>query len=228
MIADAIGSPDPSEMFLPTTPAFLPEEVAAVKGWVEAGGSLLLIVDHMPFPGAAADLASAFGVELMNGFAIVWSDWDPLVFRRGDGTLRAHDITDGRRPAERVDTVVTFVSGSAFRATGANVCPLLVFGPGVVSYNPDKAWRFDDSTPRVPVEGWLQGAALEAGRGRVAIFGEAAMFAAQLQGPDRQPVGMNSPEAPQNLQMLLNTVHWLARASGYTRPSDCESGPAVP
>src|SRR5688572_5488843 len=31
--------------------AFTDEEVRAVSDWVKAGGSLFLIVDHMPFPG---------------------------------------------------------------------------------------------------------------------------------------------------------------------------------
>jgi hypothetical protein len=48
------------------------------------------------------------------------------------------------------------------------------------------------------------------GRGRVAVFGEAAMFSAQLAGPERRPMGMNAPEAPQNPRFLLNLVRWLA------------------
>ena len=51
----------------------------------------------------------------------------------------------------------------------------------------------------------------EYGKGRVAVFGEAAMFSAQLAGPERRPVGMNKPEAPQNPQFLLNLIHWLTR-----------------
>ena len=42
-----------------------------------------------------------------------------------------------------------------------------------------------------------------------AIFGEAAMFTAQLQGPEKNPMGMNQPSAKQNPQFLLNTIHWL-------------------
>jgi len=50
---------------------------------------------------------------------------------------------------------------------------------------------------------------LQYGKGRVVIFGEAAMFTAQLQGPDRRPMGMNQPTAKQNPQFLLNVIHWL-------------------
>jgi hypothetical protein len=52
------------------------------------------------------------------------------------------------------------------------------------------------------------------GKGRVAVFGEAAMFSAQLGGPNRIPVGMNSPDADQNYRLLLNVMHWLTRAKG--------------
>jgi hypothetical protein len=62
----------------------------------------------------------------------------------------------------------------------------------------------------VPGAGLLQGAVLSHGRGRVAVFGEAAMFSAQLAGPNRNPMGMNAPHARQNPQFLLTVVHWLA------------------
>jgi hypothetical protein len=219
VVVNPLADADLERWELPTTPAFSPDEISAVRGWVDSGGSVLLVADHMPFPGAVSDLGRAFGVEMMNGFAIVETEWDPLVFRRDDATLRSHPITDGRQPAGRVDWAVTFVSGHAFRAIDERVCPLLVLRPGVVSINMDRAWHFDDATPRVDVEGWLQGAALEVGAGRVAIFGEAAMFAAQLVGPGRRKVGMNDPSAGQNLQLLRNTLGWLSRAPGFSAPS---------
>ncbi|MEX0692164.1 MAG: DUF4350 domain-containing protein [Gemmatimonadales bacterium] len=228
IVVNALADRDVDHWVLPTSPAFTPEEVAAVRAWVTDGGSLLLIADHMPFPGAAADLGRAFGVEFMNGFAIIEAEWDPLVFRRSRATLRAHPITNGRRSGERVDSAVTFVAGQAFRATDELVCPLLVFGAGVVSINMERAWQFDDATPRVLVEGWLQGAAVEVGGGRVAIFGEAAMFAAQRVGPRQQPVGMNGPAANQNLQLLLNTLRWLARAPGLEATASAERPPRCP
>jgi hypothetical protein len=210
VVVNALADRDVNNWVLPTSPAFTPDEVRVVRDWVHEGGSLLLVADHMPFPGAAMELGRAFGVEFMNGFAIVESDWDPLVFRRADGTLREHPITIGRGAGEQVSTAATFVSGQAFRAIDERVRPLLVFGPGVVSINMARAWVFDADTPRVDVEGWLQGAAVEAGAGRVAIFGESAMFAAQLVGARRVPTGMNSPIARENLQLLLNTMRWLS------------------
>ncbi len=217
VIVNAVASTEETAWSLPTSPAFTTVETEAVRQWVERGGSLLFIADHMPFPGAMAALARTFGIEFLNGFAIRWHDWDPLVFHRADTSLPAHPVTDGRHPGERIEHAVTFVAGSAFRALKSARCvsPLLVLGHGVMSYQPDRAWQFVEATPHVPVEGWLQGATLEPGRGRVAIFGEAAMFAAQLTGAKDTRVGMNSPQASYNLQLLFNTLHWLSRAPGY-------------
>ena len=56
----------------------------------------------------------------------------------------------------------------------------------------------------------------EIARGRVALFGEAAMFTAQRAGPELAPVGMNAPAAAQNAQLALNLVRWLT-ADGDSR-----------
>ena len=54
----------------------------------------------------------------------------------------------------------------------------------------------------------LQGAAIRKGQGRVAAFGEAAMFTAQVY-EEEGPTGMNHPGAAQNAQFVLNVLHWL-------------------
>jgi hypothetical protein len=77
---------------------------------------------------------------------------------------------------------------------------------------PIVAWQFSDSTATVAGDGLLQGAALAFGRGRVAVFGEAAMFTAQRKGEESVPMGMNAPAASQNAQFVLNVVHWLVRS----------------
>ena len=46
-------------------------------------------------------------------------------------------------------------------------------------------------------------------KGRVAVFGEAAMFTAQLNVWASTKMGMNGPIADQNPQFLLNVMHWL-------------------
>jgi len=195
---------------LPTPSAFTPAEIDAVRAWVERGGALLLIADHMPFGGAAHDLAAAFGFETTNDFAFEHEQRGTMAFRRSDGSLAGHAITDGDRPGARVDSVVTF-TGEALRAP-PGATSLLNLRPGTISLEPDTAWAFRDDTPRVDVGGWSQGAVARVGQGRVAVFGEAAMFSAQLAGPQRVPMGMNAPVAAQNPRFLLNLMLWLAGA----------------
>lgn len=204
----------------PTPSAFTPEEISAVHAWVMDGGSLLLIADHMPLAGAAAALAAAFDVSFTDGFAVpaftTAAGRDsaltiPTLFRSVDGTLAPHPIVRGRDASEVVTQVRSF-TGQAFRGrdgTPQGLDPVLVLPADYVSLEPRIAWRFDASTPVRRVGGWLQGATLRPGRGRVALFGEAAMFSAQVNGPTRRPMGMNAPLAEQNAQFVLNVLHWL-------------------
>ncbi len=208
VIANALAERNSRNWSLPTPSAFSDAEIAAVGSWVKGGGSLLLIVDHMPFPGAVDNLARALGVQFSNGFAATDPPKQgPDFFERAAGNLLNHPITSGRNKAEQVDRIATF-SGSAFRVDRP-VEPLVVLGASWISRMPKVAWEFTPDTPQIPVKGWFQGAVLRSGKGRVAVFGEAAMFTAQLTGPNRAPVGMNAPTAPQNFQFLLNVMHWL-------------------
>ena len=117
--------------------------------------------------------------------------------------------TSGRNPSENVDSVATFW-GQGFRSSIPGASGLFLFGQHVVSYNPDTAWRFNQHTPVIPIQGWLQGVALIYGKGRALILGEAGMLSAQVVGPGRVPMGMNSPLGKQNPQFILNAMHWLS------------------
>ena len=209
VIANALAERNREDWSLPTPSAFSDKEMAAVRDWVKAGGSLFLIADHMPCAGAAEKLGAAFGFKFSNGYAMnEKARGGPMIFRKSDGTLRDHPITRGRIAAEKIEAVATF-TGSAFQAD-KGVQPILVFGPDVTSFLTKVAGEFPPDTPRVPVSGWLQGAVLKFGKGRVAVFGEAAMFSAQLAGPNRRPMGMNAPVAAENPKFLLNIMHWLS------------------
>jgi hypothetical protein len=179
--------------------------------WVHAGGSLLLIADHMPLAGHAEALAAAFGVRFQNGFAFDAKRNGQVTFRRSDGSLTASIIANGRGTAERVDSVTTF-TGQAFRVDPAVKSePLLVLPDGYTLWLPEVAFKFSDSTPRISAANLLQGAIVYHGQGRVGVFGEAAMFSAQLGGPDRRPLGMNAPEGRENCRFALNLLHWLSK-----------------
>lgn len=207
---------------LPTPSAFDKDEIAAVRDWVRRGGSLLLISDHMPFPGAMGDLAEVFGVHMMNGFAMqnverVRREAEAgtagprfgndsvgngiFVHTRKSGALSIHPITRG------IDSVKVF-TGQGFRIDRG--APVITIKTDVVMLMPTVAWQFSDSTPRTSARGLLQGAAITFGAGRVAVFAEAAMFSAQITGPNRAPMGMNDPAASQNPRFLLNVLHWLS------------------
>jgi len=215
VIANAlVADGDEAETALPTYSAFTQSEIVALEHWVSRGGSLFLIADHMPWPGAAEDLGRAFGVQMTNSFATdAGCADDEFLFERGNGSLGRHQITDGRSDGERIDYVRTF-TGQAFWLTVPGE-PILLLKPGSVVLLPSRAWEFHPDTPRIPGDGLLQGAVLEHGRGRAAVFGEAAMFSAQVSGAEKRPMGMNMPSAGQNAQFLLNIMHWLARQTPH-------------
>jgi hypothetical protein len=211
VIANAQPSDDPWDRYpIPTPSAFTNTEIEATRQWVERGGALLLIADHMPLAGAAAKLASAFGFTFHDGFATapttrgsaVRTTMDRLaVFQKRDSTLRPHAISSD------IDHIRTF-TGQAFQSPQA-AQPLLIVPRDWIMLLPTRAWQFTDSTRTIPVGGWHQAATLSLGAGRIAVFGEAAMFSAQRAGPDRRPMGFNAPGAEHNAQFTLNTLHWL-------------------
>jgi hypothetical protein len=213
VIANPLHERNAGDWSPPNPSAFRRAEIAALRAWVEQGGALFLIVDHPPFPGAAGELARAFGVGFRNGYARAghWGRGKPDTFEPGTG-LRDSAVTRGRADNETITRVVTF-TGSAFKPPGG-ATPVLVFGAGSVSVERRSAPGVPPGEDEVPIAGWCQGAVMKVGKGRVAVFGEAAMFSAQLAGPKKQPMGMNAPEAKQNHQLLLNVMHWLTRAEG--------------
>jgi hypothetical protein len=192
-----------------------PTRDRCVQSWVQGGGSLLLIADHMPLAGVASKLASAFGVEFNDGFAVAGFEDEksrdaafgiPTIFSIDTRTLLSHPITEGRTEKESVTSIRSF-TGQAFQAP-ESAQPLMVLPEDFVLLMPEEAWEFTPDTKTIPVGGWLQGAVMPFGSGRAAFFGEAAMFSAQLS--DNSPMGMNAPMAEQNFQFVLNVMHWLS------------------
>jgi len=209
VIANALHKSNVRSWALPTPSAFTEKEISAVEDWVSSGGALLLIADHMPFPGAARDLAAAFGFKFNNGYAFAPSQGKRCTrFSRQDGSLKEHPITRGLTPDEKIDFVGSF-TGQAFQGP-PQAEPLLVFGRSSYSLMPQRAGEFTAETPKISVEGRLQGAVREYGKGRIAVFGEAAAFTAQLSGRQKYEMGMNHPDAKQNYRFVLNVMHWLS------------------
>ncbi len=208
VISNALNERNIEDWSLPTPSAFAREEIEAVSRWVEAGGALFLIADHMPMGGAAEELAAKFGFLFYNGFAFQEDTQGNAVFSIKGGTLKDHSVVRGRNTGESVDRVVSFM-GQAFEIP-ADAEPLMVFAKNGKQLLPQTAWEFEKDTKQMAIKGFAQGAVMKHGGGRLAAFGEAAMFTSQLAGPNERPVGMTSPEASQNQQFLLNIMHWLS------------------
>jgi hypothetical protein len=220
IIANALDA-DRHDWTPPFRDAFTDKEVQVIKQWVSEGGSLFLIADHIPFPKAAESLSLAFGFAFSNGHV------DKATFRIDDGSLGKHLITKPMKSVDQnyiesdiysssVKPVTTSIKqvrtfgGSAFQAPKA-AQTLLVLGKGSSSLLPEIPFQVDSETPRISMEGWSQGAVLEFGDGRLAVFSEAMMFTSQIYMPTGEKHGLVSKGAQQNEQFLINVMHWLTR-----------------
>ena len=191
----------------------------------------MLIADHAPFGASAADLAQRFGVDMGGGFVADrensvrtrlpatsragYSRDAPtlLVFSAENGLLGDHTIVRGRNANERVGTVIAFTGQSLSVPNGAAV--LMKLGAGAVEVAMREEMQALQSGKQVgrSAAGRAQGIAMTFGKGRVAMFGEAAMFSAQLarDGAYTVKMGMNA-EGGDDRQFALNVMRWLARA----------------
>jgi len=205
VIANALHPDNQNQWSLPTPSAFTDDEITAVNEWVKNGGSLFLIADHMPFPGAAEKLAESFAVKFYNGFAMKKKGNNKDIFTTKRG-LQQNSLTNGRNEAEKITSLQSF-AGQAFQIP-ETAQPVIKFNEEYQILLPQTAWEFTKETPAIAATNMVQGAYFTYGQGQVVVFGEAAMFTAQIAG-GKNKVGMNTPSASQNAQFLLNTVHWL-------------------
>jgi len=191
-------------------PAFSEEECKTVEEWIRGGGSLLLIADHAPYGAAAEILSKRFSVNMSNGDTIDPSHHDPetgeegsILFSRKNGLLKDHSITRGRNPSEKIHRVLTF-NGQSLKGPEGSTSFLSLA---------DTAIDIDSEKSKTSAAGRTQGIALEFGKGRIVILGEAAMLTAQIyQTPDLGfgYAGMNRYDTD-NKQLAINIMHWLSR-----------------
>ena len=158
---------------LPNPSAFTAQEVKEINQWVNEGGRLFLVADHMPFGGAAFNLAESFGFEFSNGFARLKKEGNHTdYFSLQNERLKEHPMLEGE-----IQSVTTF-TGSAF--TYPEEAELILrFKEGDISLEPEIAWQFADTTKTIDLENYAQGAVMNYGKGKLAVFGEAAMFTAR-------------------------------------------------
>ncbi|WP_128755265.1 DUF4350 domain-containing protein [Aquimarina sediminis] len=207
VISNALSQNSRPPFVAPTETAFSTQEIENLRQWVKKGGSLFLIADHMPFAGAAANLARVFGFEFYDGFVFDANDKGIFDFTRENKMLPNSKIINGRNKSESVNSVRTF-TGQGFKIP-KEASSILSFKKEFNVFVTDTMWVFNENTPMFSAENLSQGAVREYGKGKVAVFGEAAMFTAQIAGRDRIKVGMNTKEASENYQLLLNLIHWL-------------------
>lgn len=213
IIANALGGPDDTPDA--TLAAFTDAECDAVREWVRAGGSLLLIADHNPAASAAEALARRFGVGMSKGLTYDESRYFKpegaksfIEFTNGDGLDSTHPIIKGRNDAERVSRVVSF-AGQSLEGPPGSVA-LLKLSDTAMDLS------FPDRKNRVTAARRAQALALTFGRGRVVVAGEAGMLTAQVitdnsgGAPRERRLGMNTAGVD-NCQLALNLMHWLSR-----------------
>jgi len=194
--------------------AFEAEEIATLAAWVSEGGSAWIVADHSPAADASRKLAAAFGVTMTTWWAEDEQHADPetrnpatIVFSREDGRLADHPILNGRDDSERIDRVMTF-TGTALQPGPAGRA-LLPLSATAREY----PFRVSREAQGRSAAGLAQAVALEYGKGRVVVMGEAAALTAQrIQPPGAAPylMGINRP-GTNNQQFALNIAHWLMR-----------------
>ena len=154
--------------------------------WVKNGGALLLIADHAPFGGAAAALASRFGVDMSKGYTFdpenaVAGSPTQLIFSRDNKLLGNHPILEGRNENERIKLLRSFTGQSLKGPEGST---------GILNLANTATDRptFAAETS-VSAAGRAQAVAFKFGKGRVLVQGEAAMLSAQSLGSAKPPDG---------------------------------------
>ena len=192
----------------PIPSAFTPQECTAIEQWVSAGGSLLLIADHAPIGAASRELAQRFGVEMSDGFVRdeensrpTRSSW--LRFSRANGLLGDHPILQGRNSGERVNRIETFAGQALKSSSGVSLLKLSLEARVYPARNsPDQDSR--------PATGGSQGLALQHGKGRTVVLGEAAAWTSQSFPSESSGVILGMSASNDNQKMVLNIMHWLS------------------
>jgi hypothetical protein len=155
--------------------------------------------------GAAAEiLAKRFAIDMSKGYTDDASSKDrelgDILFSRENKLLGDHAITRGRNSRERINRVVTF-TGQSLKGPAESTVLLKLPATAIDTFPQTKTSQ--------PAAARAQGLAMNFGKGRVVILGEAGMLSAQIDNKGRV-FGMNYP-ATDNRQLALNIMHWLSR-----------------
>lgn len=200
VIANALHAKNVDHWSRPIFPAFTAAEIEVIRDWVAHGGHLFLIADHMPFAGAVANLALAFGFTLFDGFAYCKPNQKFDIFSLENGMLEQHALN------KDIDSIVSF-TGHAFRIP-EDAISIITLDSSYKLLMPETAWEFSRDMEMLPAGGLSQLAYSNYGSGKIIMAGKAAMFTAQKAGAVR--FGLNAAFAPNNLTLLLHLLKWLS------------------
>lgn len=201
---------DQENWSLPARSAFTHQEIEILRQWVFDGGSLFLVTDHMPCGGSVQQLAATFGINVINGFALR-KDGKAEIFSKDRNTLLPNEITNGA--TTEIDSIMCWGGTGFIVPSSAHIISML--NEEYAIYLPIDANQIKRpipvDMPQISGRGFANGAYLKFGKGRVVVFGDGALFSAQLHGINSEKRGMNHSFAKQNAQLLRNIVHWLSQ-----------------
>ncbi len=198
-------------------------EIYVLNNWVRKGGSLFVITDHDNL--AIDELLHSFSVE--TGEVVATTDSSHgrrmtdgtnnpsnILFSSKDKLLGSHPIIHGRNQLEKIQNVETYAGRVVVAPPGSK--PLLILSNSSIDYMVvDPAQRIITREPIKTRGTRTHGVALEFGKGKVVVVGEAAMLTAQLWPPDFMPreEGLRSLSGD-NKQFAINIMRWL---TGYLK-----------
>ena len=158
-------------LIIKTPSRYEPEEVEAIRDFVERGGGLFLIGDHTNFAGSGTNLnqiSKNFGIEF--GFDSVNTQ---------DGRLYTYERGHISHPCERYMTHFDFMTGCSIKAPLWSEPVMLGFGLGAVPGEYASTGFFRETRRNDPTQvtdtTWgliYQAVALKYGKGRVVAFSD--------------------------------------------------------
>lgn len=192
--------------------AFSDPEVEQLDAWVQNGGALLIAADPSPAGRAVQSLADRFGVKMRDVMVFdpehsEQDDPTAIVFTREGKTLAEHPIAGAAGKGVTVERVVTF-GGQALEGPIHATELLMLAG---TAYELDRPNGSADERTAVP--GLAQALAMEHGRGRVVVLGDADLITSQVRamGSANERIGLQWRNGDNEL-FTRRMLAWLAGA----------------
>ncbi len=191
---------------------FTPNELAALKDWVNKGGSLIMLSEHAPIDKSMTPLFNTFGIQLSIGAVVDSVNYDTriqfpnaetlLLFNSNNGLLHNnHPIIKGNNKSEWVQNIETY-TGCAL--TGEGYTNIFKLSPSA------KFRKWSGSQPSGG--GNSQCLAGSFGKGKLVALGDCNGFTAMYvnSGGKKFSAGMQVEQYDWR-QFVLNTLHWLSK-----------------